>query len=124
MTKKLSFSVGRKKLSVVLSKEFVKPAKCDVEVQTRRMHDAVQGSVMRLRLQKLATVVPKNRVAEVIGEIDRGTSGGHLVVAKTLEKVREYFGIFENNFNVLLMELHNRKRILKIACRFPYILLI
>ncbi|VEN45007.1 unnamed protein product [Callosobruchus maculatus] len=41
--------------------------------------------------ERRQTVVPRNRVAEVLGEIHSGTNGGHLGVAKALEKVRERF---------------------------------
>ncbi|VEN40030.1 unnamed protein product [Callosobruchus maculatus] len=41
--------------------------------------------------ERRQTVVPRNRVAEVLGEVHSGTSGGHLGVAKTLEKGRERF---------------------------------
>ncbi|VEN42942.1 unnamed protein product [Callosobruchus maculatus] len=58
----------------------------------------MEDGILRLILEdkeeaqeRRQTVVPRNRVAKVLGESHSGTCGGHLGVAKTLEKVRERF---------------------------------
>lgn len=42
-------------------------------------------------IDQTVSLVPKNGVDEILVKIRSGSSGGHLSVAKTLEKVREWF---------------------------------
>ena len=52
----------------------------------KRNLESDDGSDNRMQL-----VIPRSRVSEVLGYVHDGTSGGHLGVRKTLQRVRERF---------------------------------